>query len=115
GNVYIYSLNGGLKSTSASYTLASATADLSTASEGFGAQIASAGQTSGGPFSKVSPYNGSGNNVGVLGTTISTIFSSNAPVTGASGAVQLQVRPSSITPEATDYSDTLTVVAAASF
>jgi hypothetical protein len=115
GNVYIYDLNGGLRSTAASYTLASATADLSSANEGYGAQIASVSQSSGGPFSKVSPYNGASNNVGALSTTINTIFSSTSPLTGGAGAVQLQVRPSSTTPEAADYTDTITLIAAASF
>jgi hypothetical protein len=115
GNVYIYSLNGGLKSTIATYTLNSATADLSSVSEGFGAQIASVSQSTGGPFSKVSPYDGASNNVGALTTTISTIFSSSNPLTGGTGSVQLKVKPSNATPEATDYADTLTVIAAASF
>jgi hypothetical protein len=115
GNVYVYSANGGLASSSAGYTITSATADLSSAAEGFGAQILSVSQSSGGPFSKVSPYDGSGNNVGALGTTAATIFSSAAPLTGGSGSVQLQVKPSSTTPEATDYSETITFVAAAGF
>ncbi len=115
GNVYIYDLNSGLHSTTASYTLASATADLSSASEGYGAQIISASQSSGGPFSKVSPFDGSGNNIGGLSSTISTIFTSSASVTGGAGSIQLQVRPSSTTPEATDYADTITLIAAASF
>ncbi|HSW78658.1 MAG TPA: hypothetical protein VLF88_01405 [Candidatus Babeliales bacterium] len=115
GNVYVYSLNGGLRSSAASYTITSATADLSSASEGFGAQIASASQSSGGPFSKVSPYDGAGNNVGGLSMNINTIFTSSAPLSGGSGAIQLKVRPSNTTPEATDYSDVITVIAAAAF
>jgi hypothetical protein len=115
GNVYIYGLNGGLRSSAASYTLSSATADLSSVTEGFGAQIASVSQSTGGPLSKVSPYNGTANNVGAIGTSISTLFSSSSPLTGGTGAVQLQVRPSNATPEATDYSETITLIAAASF
>lgn len=115
GNVYIHDLNSGLTSTQASYTLASATANLASVNEGYGAQIASVTQTTGGPFSKVSPFDGASNNVGGLSTTISTIFSSSAPLTGGSGSIQLQVRPSNATPEATDYTDTITLVAAASF
>lgn len=116
GNVYIYSLNGGLKSVSAgNYILASATADLSSVSEGFGGQIASVSQSSGGPFSKVSPFNGSSNNVGLINSSIATIFTSAAPLTGGTGAVQLKVRPSNTTPSATDYAETITFVAAASF
>lgn len=115
GNVYIYSANGGLKSTSAGYTIASATVNLSSASSGFGAQIISASQTSGGPFSALSPYNGSANNVGALATTASTILSSSNPLIGGTAAIQLQAKPSNTTPEAADYSETLTVIAAAIF
>lgn len=115
GNVYVYSFNGGLRSGSVSYTLASATADLASVGEGFGAQIASVSQSSGGPFSKVSPYDGASDNVGALNTTFSTIFTSAGPLTGGSGSIQLKAKPSNITPEATDYAETLTLVAAASF
>jgi hypothetical protein len=116
GNVYIYSLNGGLKSISAgNYLLASATADLSAVSEGFGGQIASVTQSSGGPFSKVSPFDGASNNVGLINSSIVTIFTSASPLTGGSGTVQLKVRPSNATPSATDYAETITFVAAASF
>ncbi len=115
GKVYIYSANGGLKSTTASYTMTSATADLSSASEGFGAQVASVSQSTGGPLSKVSPFNGSGNNVGLLATTIASIFSSTNPLTGGTGATTLKVKPSNTTPAATDYSETITVIAAAAF
>lgn len=115
GNVYVYSLNGGLKSSSVNYTIPSSTADLSSASQGYGAQITSASQTAGGPLNKVTPYNNSGNNVGALSTTYETIFTSSVPITGGSGSVQLKVKPSATTPIATDYADTITFVAAASF
>lgn len=115
GNVYIYSANGGLKSTVANYTITSATADLGVASEGFGAQISSVNQSSGGPFNKISPYNGASNNVGVLSTSVNTILTSANPLTGGTAAIQLQVKPSNTAPAATDYAETLTVIAAASF
>lgn len=115
GRVYIYSVNGGLKTTQANYTITSATADLSSVSEGFGAQIASVSQGSGGPLNKVSPYNGSSNNVGLLSTSINTILSSPAPLTGGTAAIQLKAKASNTTPAATDYSETLTLIAAATF
>ncbi|HET8991919.1 MAG TPA: hypothetical protein VFN31_02700 [Candidatus Saccharimonadales bacterium] len=115
GNVYIYSQNGGLTSVSNAYTIASATADLSTASSGYGAQVASVSQTSGGPLAGVSPYNGTGNNVGALSTSIQSILTSANPINGGSAAVKLLVLPSSTAPDANDYSDTLTLIAAASF
>jgi hypothetical protein len=115
GRVYIYSANGGLKSTTANYTLASATANLAAVPEGFGAQVVSASQSTGGPLTKVSPYDLSANNVGILATTVNEILKSPNPLTGGTAAIQLQVKPSNITRAATDYSETLTVIAAAIF
>lgn len=115
GNIYIRDSSTGLHSTAASYTLASATANLTAVSEGYGAQIVSVAQTTGGPLSKVNPYDGSSNSVGGLTTSFATIFTSGAPLTGGVGKTQLMVKPSNITPEATDYADTITLVAAASF
>jgi hypothetical protein len=115
GKVYIYSANGGLKSTHTGTTINSATADLSSTSSGFGAQIISVNQTSGGPFSKVSPYDGSANNVGILGTSVSEILTSSNPLVGGRAAIQLQAKPSTVTPAAADYAETLTVIAAAIF
>lgn len=115
GNVYIYSANGGLNSTTASFTITSVTADLSAVATGYGAQIVSASQTTGGPFNKVSPYNQASNNVGLLSTTANTILTSSAPLTGGTSAIQLMAKASSTTPAATDYSDVLTVIAAANF
>jgi hypothetical protein len=66
-------------------------------------------------FSIVSPYDGTANNVGLVNSTVSTIFTSGAPLVGGTGAVQLKVRPSNTTPEASDYSETITLIAAASF
>ncbi len=117
GSVYIYASNTGLFSSKTNYTIASATADLGSGaiSEGFGAQIASVNQTTGGPLSKVSPYNNSSNNVGILNTTIYSILSSTSALTGGTGSIQLQVKPSTTTPASTDYSDTITLIAAAAF
>jgi hypothetical protein len=115
GKVYVYSLNGGLKSTSQSFTLTSATANLAAIASGFGAQITSVSQSSGGPLVKVSPFNGSSSNVGALTTTTSYLLSSVTPIVGGTAAVQLQVKPSNTTPAASDYAETLTFIAAAAF
>lgn len=115
GQVYISSANSGLSSAQASYSISSATADLSSASQGYGAQVASVTQSSGGPLNKISPFNGSANNVGLINTTSSSILSSTSPITGGSGAIQLQAKSSNITPAATDYQDTITLIAAAAF
>lgn len=110
GSVYIYSSFGGLKSTTAGYTINSATADLSSASEGFGARVIS---TSG--LSAVAPYNGAGNNVGVLGATINTLLDSAIPVSSGTASIQLQAKVANTTPKAQDYAETITVIAAARF
>jgi hypothetical protein len=118
GQVYIYSSNTGLKSTTApgTYTITSTTADLSSASEGFGARVSSSGQSSGGPFNPVSPYdNITGNNIGGVGTSISTLLASSNPLVGGTASILLKAKSSSITPAASDYSDILTVIAAANF
>lgn len=115
GKVYVYSANGGLKSNANGFTLASATANLAVATSGFGAQITSVTQSSGGPLLKVSPFNGSSNNVGALTTTTSYLLSTLNPIVGGTASVQLQVKPSNTTPAASDYAETLTFIAAAAF
>jgi hypothetical protein len=115
GNAYIYGKNAGLKSSRASYTLSSSTGDLSALAQGFGAQSASATQTSGGPFAATSPYNGSSQNVGVVDTNIRKLYGTAAAVTAGRTSMLLKAKASSTTPSASDYTDTLTIVAAASY
>jgi len=115
GKVYISSANGGLKSNSASFTLASATADLSSAGSGYGARVTSAGQSSGGTFSAIYPYDQPTDSVGALNTTFAELLSSPASFGGGVANVLLKAKPDGSTPAANDYADTVTVVAAASF
>lgn len=115
GKVYVSSANGGLKSNSVNFTLSSATADLSSAGSGYGARVTSASQTSGGSFSAVSPYNQLSDNVGVLNTVFAELLSSPSSLSGGTASVLLKAKPDSSTPAANDYSDTVTVVVAASF
>ncbi|MBI5621080.1 hypothetical protein HY949_04820 [Candidatus Gottesmanbacteria bacterium] len=115
GKVYIYGQNAGLSSATTSYTIPSATGDLTSASEGFGAQGASATQTTGGPLTMSAPYNGTSNTVGITDTAIRDIFSSTNPITGGRGSFALKAKSSSVTPASDDYSETLTVIASASF
>jgi hypothetical protein len=110
GSIYIYS-TGKLQSAAVpSGTINSATADLGSASQGYGAVVASS--TS---LTAQSPYLLSGNNVGILSTTIKTILISSTPVSGGSATINLMARASNTTPAATDYADTVTVIAAAQF
>jgi hypothetical protein len=119
GGIYTYSANGGLKSASAGnylVALGSTQVDLSGASEGFGARISSVSQSSGGAFNKVSPYDSSNaTTVGKIDTTTSEIFHSLNPLVGGSGTILLKILTSNTTPQATDYADTLTFIAAAAF
>lgn len=114
GQVLLADQFGGLKSTLESYTLSSATADL-TSARGYGAQITATSQTSGGPLVGSSPYNGSGNNVGALTTLFQPLASFTSPLTGGSLTLKLLGKADIAVPAAADYSDTLVFVAAPLF
>lgn len=115
GLVYIKDSANGLYSTLANTTITSATADLSSASSGYGAQVTATSQSSGGPLSSQSPFNGTSNNVGALTTSFQPFLSTSAPVTGGSATVRLKAKTASLTPSAPDYGDTLTIVASMNF
>lgn len=116
GFIYIYSTNGGLNSSTTSYTITSATGDLSALSEGFGIRSNSVAQSSGGPLAAQSPYNVSADNVGVTDTTIRNIYTSSGnPISGGRASFLLKAKASSITPSSSDYTETLTIIASASF
>lgn len=115
GDVYLSSQNGGLKSSATSYQINAVSNDLSSVSEGFGAQNSSIGQTSGGPYSVVSPYNGSANNVGIINTITRSLYTSSTPITGGSGTLLLKAKSKSTSVAATDYQEILTFVAAGNF
>lgn len=115
GNVFVYGQNGGLKSTAVAYTIAALTGNLAALTQGFGAQSASATQSSGGPFAVSSPYNGASDNVGILDTNIRPIYNTAAPITAGRSAIQLKAKVTSTAPPATDYADRITVLGAPSF
>ncbi len=109
GALAIYDQFGGLKSTAANYTLASASANLSVAQNGYGAQVTTATQTSGGPIVSASPYNGSGNTVGALTTSQQTLASFSNPITNGNITTALIAKTDSSVPSAGDYADTVTL------
>lgn len=116
GLIYILGTNTGLLSNSASYTISAVSNDLSSVSEGYGAQNNSVSQTSGGPMEAITPYDGTGNNVGILDTAKRTIYdSSAAPVVNGRVSFTIKARASNTTPSANDYADTLTVLTTGSF
>ena len=115
GTVFIASLNGGLRSTLASHTISSTTGDLSSLSEGFGAQNQSASQTSGGPFVAQSPYTSASQNIGITDTSLRQFYLSSSPIVAGRGSLLLKARATTDTPSAADYQDSLTFIASASF
>lgn len=114
GGVYLFDSNNGLSSAHTGSTLAAVTADLTT-NTGYGVQGVGSSQTSGGPFSIISPFNVSGNNVAAPSTTVQQIYSTANPVVGGTAQFQVLAKPSSLTPASNDYTDTITMVAAAQF
>jgi hypothetical protein len=115
GNIYVGGKNGGLLSSSTGYQINAVSSDLTSVNEGFGAQSASATQTSGGPFSVVTPFNGSGTVVGLVSPTLASLYSSSNPVTGGAGTLVLKAKAASRDVAASDYQEILTFVAAGNF
>ncbi len=118
GGAYVYTSadNNGLRSASLSYTITSASTDLSSAQQGFGIQSSSTAQSSGGPLTALSPYDGASDNVGVLDTTIRELFSTSGnPITGGRASLLIKAKASSTTPASTDYTDTVTLITSATF
>lgn len=115
GGVYIKDSNSGLTSSTKSFTITSATADLGVASSGYGAQNSTLSQTSGGPFTSTAPFNGAGNNVGRLTTSLQQILGLSNPINGGGAQIKFLAKATTATPAATDYTDINTIIAAMSF
>jgi len=115
GEIYGEGANGGLVSASTGHTIASASEDLSTVSEGFGLQDTSVSQTSGGPMFEVAPYDGGGTNIGEDFIDLDEEFGTSAPVKEGVGELSLMAKSATLTPSATDYTETLTEVAASNY
>ena len=115
GNVYIYGTNGGLYSVTANASIGTTAADLATIGHGFGVQAVNATQTSGGPLSINGLYSGSGEVVGLTDSVVRTIFSSSGAVTGGRASFVVKAKADNSIPAASDYSETLVVVASANY
>jgi hypothetical protein len=117
GLIYINDANAGLRSQEAgSYTINSASTDLTSASEGYGIQGQTVGQTANGPMEFIAPYNQGGNNVGIVdGTKRVFADSSSAPVSNGQATFLLKAKAANSTPAATDYADTITIIGTGSF
>jgi hypothetical protein len=115
GDVYITGQYGGLKSLSQGYVISTVSNDLGSVSEGFGAQNTSISQTAGGPYTVVSPYDGTGNVVGSITNITKSLYASSSPITNGSAVLDLKAKSSSSAIAATDYQEVLTFIAAANF
>ncbi len=114
--VYIYNSSSGLFSSNANYTIVSSSTNLATDLEGYGLQVSSVTQSSGGPLSSVSPYNGAAENVGILDTTTRNVFTSgSAPIVNGRGSIYVKAKAATTTPAAGDYASTVTMIASAAF
>jgi hypothetical protein len=115
GTVYLNALNGGLVSNASNYTIPSVTGDLSVLPEGYGVQGSTATQSSGGPFTLTTPYDGTAQNVALADNSLRQIFSAPAPVSAGRGSFLLKAKTKPLTPASPDYTETLTCTASASF
>lgn len=113
GNILISADSTGLASVSTGSTIVSATADLAAGgvTSGFGLRSASATQTSGGPLTASSPYNGASDNVGVVNTTMRSVYATASPLIGGRSSLYVKAKSSALTEAATDYISTLTAIA----
>ncbi len=115
GAIYVRGNNVGLYSTIANTTIASATTDLGSASSGYGGQIISSGQTSGGPLVAQSPFNGTADTIGSLTSSLQPLLSTTTPITGGTSTFRLKAKAAALTPSAPDYADAITLIAAMNF
>lgn len=113
GTIYMAGSTTGLTSTAGSYTIGVSppSGNLTSLGEGFGLQ----GLTASAPLTIQSPYNGSSNTVGAVYTSFQPVFAATSAVTTGTATAVLLAKASVTTPSASDYTNTLTFVAAASF
>ena len=115
GSVFVYGQNAGLKSATAGYTISTVSGDLSSLSAGFGAQGVGATQGSGGPFTIDVGYTGTGGVVGVTDTLVRQIFLTPGPIVDGRASFVVKAKSDNSAPAAGDYTETLTVIAAANY
>jgi hypothetical protein len=115
GNVYVIGKNNGFLSSSQSYLIPAYSGNLASTSQGFGIQASNPNQTSGGPLTTVSPFNGTGNTVGAESNTLQPILTTSAPIVGGTANADVQAKASSTAPAVNDYQEVFTFIAAASF
>jgi hypothetical protein len=112
GSIYIKDTNAGLHSASQSFTLGSASANLTAVSNGYGAYVLSTSQSAGGPLTADAPYSTGGTTVGALSSSLQKLATTSGAVTSGIATVRLKAKTDISVPPAADYSDTLTFIAA---
>ena len=103
-------LNGGLKSNTTGQIILSATANLNTTSDGFGIQSEYINQDSYpslGTISAMSDYSGTGNYVGIVGTSASKVYEANKPIFNGRMALKVIAKPGTNKTAATDYQESI--------
>jgi hypothetical protein len=115
GNVFVSGTNNGLRSANNGYTINALSGDLASSSEGFGLQATGSSQSSGGPFTINSPYNGNANNVGSENTSFAQLFTTANPITSGTATLVVQAKSATSDPTGSDYTETLNFIASASF
>lgn len=115
GVVYVAGTNNGLASSHTGHTIPGFSGDLAGQTEGYGLITSVITQTTGGPFTADNPFAGSGNTVGATGTTLIPLATSLSPLTGGRHGLDVKTVISQLTPAASDYAETLTIVSAATF
>lgn len=109
--VFVKGDNEGLESSSTGYKIPSVTGDLAILSEGFGIQGLTATQTSGGPITVVSPYDGSAQNIGLIDSALREILTSSLPLEGGRASFVLKTKAQTGTPASENYTEVLTFIA----
>jgi len=115
GSVYVSGTSSGLYSTNQNHLISAFTGNLAGQSEGFGVQAANPGQSSGGPLTTVSPFNGTSNTVGAESTVPQQMLKTTTSINSGTANANVQAISSGSTAPGTDYQETLTFIAAGSF
>ena len=103
-------LNGGLKSNTTGQTIQSVTADLNSASDGFGIQSEYIDYDTYpylGSISATTNYSGTGNSVGIVSTSANKVYESNKPVFNGRMALKVIAKPGIDKTAASDYQETI--------
>lgn len=109
GSILIRGQNAGLTSASKSYTISSATADLSSSNTGYGGQVTSTSQSGGGPITADSPFSSGGNSVGALTSSFQRLASFNNAIDTGNLSLTLKAKSNIVVPSSTDFGDTITI------